>query len=376
MGRRAAGEGSIYKDTSSGLWVASVRVPNGKRLQRRSKTKSEAVANKAELLQQARLLSGRPDPNTTVGEAVERFVRHEAEKAVASASSTVRTQTYVDYITRAVGTIRLLDLTTSDVEAMLEALARRDQRPLGRDSLTRLRSLLQRSIDRSVARGDVDRNVARVAELPSLGDRVPGTKLVFDRATAIRFLESCDDHPYGDMWFTQVRLCLRPGEVGALTWGSFTEDLITVSRSVRRLRNGKAVLSDELKTEGARRTLNVPEDMRARLLMRWVTVMGCPEDALMFPAVGGGPIDPAGNRRSLRRHCERHELFVTGEGSTPRPPTPNELRHTGISLLADQGAPNELLAQLAGHTSTRMVDQVYRHRIRPSVDTVISFDWR
>ena len=58
-----------------------------------------------------------------------------------------------------------------------------------------------------------------------------------------------------------------------------------------------------------------------------------------------------------------------------RPPTPNELRHTGLSLLADQGAPNELLAQLAGHRSTRMVDEVYRHRIRPSVDTAVTFDW-
>jgi len=376
MGRRAAGEGSIYKDNASGLWVASVRVPNGKRLQRRSKTKSEAVANKEELLQQARLLSGRPDPSTTVGEAVERFVRHEADKAVVSASSAVRTQTYVDYIAQAVGPIRLLDLTTSDVEAMLEALARRKQRPLGRDSLTRLRSLLQRSIDRSVARGDVDRNVARVAELPAIGDRAHVAKLSFDRATALRFLDSCDDHPNGDMWFTQVRLCLRPGEVGALTWGSFKEDLITISRSVRRLRNGKAVISDELKTEGARRTLTVPEDVRTRLLIRWVNVMGCPEEALMFPSAGGGPLDPAGNRRALHLHCERHELFVTSEGRDPRPPTPNELRHTGISLLADQGAPNELLAQLAGHTSTRMVDQVYRHRIRPSVATVVDFDWR
>jgi len=44
-------------------------------------------------------------------------------------------------------------------------------------------------------------------------------------------------------------------------------------------------------------------------------------------------------------------------------------------MLADKGAPNELLAQVAGHSSTRMVDQVYRHRVRPNVDTVVRYDW-
>ena len=95
---------------------------------------------------------------------------------------------------------------------------------------------------------------------------------------------------------------------------------------------------------------------------------------MVFATANAGAIDPAWNRRALAVHCTEHGVYITDEHGR-RPPIPNELRHTGLSLLADQGAPNELLAQLAGHRSTRMVDEVYRHRIRPSVDTAVNFDW-
>ena len=46
--------------------------------------------------------------------------------------------------------------------------------------------------------------------------------------------------------------------------------------------------------------------------------------------------------------------------------TPNEMRHTAISLLASSGSVSiEELADLAGHTDTRMVMKTYRHTQRP-----------
>jgi integrase len=47
--------------------------------------------------------------------------------------------------------------------------------------------------------------------------------------------------------------------------------------------------------------------------------------------------------------------------------TPNELRHTATSLANDAGVRFEELADQLGHKDVRMVSQVYRHRIRPTV---------
>jgi integrase len=54
------------------------------------------------------------------------------------------------------------------------------------------------------------------------------------------------------------------------------------------------------------------------------------------------------------------------QGGIPRV-TPNELRHTAASLANDAGVRLEELADQLGHKDVRMVSQVYRHRIRPTV---------
>ncbi len=43
------------------------------------------------------------------------------------------------------------------------------------------------------------------------------------------------------------------------------------------------------------------------------------------------------------------------------------MRHTAASLLSDDGVPLEYVADLLGHDGTRMVAQVYRHAVSPTV---------
>ena len=374
MARRASGEGSIFRDSKTGLWVATVRVTGGRRLTKRSKTKAAAVENKRVLLERSRALSSRPDPNRTVAETVRAFVAHELDTDRLAPSTVARHETYRDYIIDDLGSSKLTDLTTVDVERFLQRLSTRPLRPLGRDSLSKLRGLLKRAIDRAVARGDVDRNVAAFADLPHQTPRRRPSRQSLDRDNAYRFLASCAEHELGEMWHCQLRLCLRPGEVAALTWGSIDGNRITISRAARRTETGAVYISDELKTTGARRTITAPSDVIKLLEHRRSTTERSGAADLVFATANGRVIDPAWNRRALAVHCTEHGVHVTDEHGH-RAPIPNELRHTGLSLLADQGAPNELLAQLAGHRSTRMVDEVYRHRIRPSVDTAINFDW-
>lgn len=47
--------------------------------------------------------------------------------------------------------------------------------------------------------------------------------------------------------------------------------------------------------------------------------------------------------------------------------TPREFRHTFVSLMSDQGANEELIADLVGHKSTSTIRTVYRHQLRPVV---------
>ena len=56
-------------------------------------------------------------------------------------------------------------------------------------------------------------------------------------------------------------------------------------------------------------------------------------------------------------------------GLNPSEWTPRELRHSFVSLLSDAGVPLEQISQLVGHSGTTVTELVYRHQLRPVIQT-------
>jgi integrase len=56
-------------------------------------------------------------------------------------------------------------------------------------------------------------------------------------------------------------------------------------------------------------------------------------------------------------------------GLNPEEWTPRELRHSFVSLLSDAGVPIEDVSRLVGHSSTSVTELVYRHQIRPVIQS-------
>jgi hypothetical protein len=46
---------------------------------------------------------------------------------------------------------------------------------------------------------------------------------------------------------------------------------------------------------------------------------------------------------------------------------PHELRHSAVSLLSAAGLRLEDIADIVGHSSTRMTAEVYRHHVMPTI---------
>ncbi len=47
--------------------------------------------------------------------------------------------------------------------------------------------------------------------------------------------------------------------------------------------------------------------------------------------------------------------------------TPRELRHSFVSIMSDNGVPIETIADLVGHASTAVTEEVYRHQLKPVI---------
>jgi integrase len=174
------------------------------------------------------------------------------------------------------------------------------------------------------------------------------------------------------LFYAYVALSLLTGarteELRALTWTHVDLDgepdtdppmppHIEVWRSVRA--------TGDTKTKKSRRTLALPERCVAALHRhrkiqdrkqeqagaRWQ------DTGLVFATGTGGALSAGNVRRTFRRLTRKAGI---GEDWTPR-----ELRHSFVSLLSDSGVRIEDIADLCGHSGTRVTEAVYRHQLRP-----------
>jgi len=173
-----------------------------------------------------------------------------------------------------------------------------------------------------------------------------------------------------------VVLCLLAGvrteEARALTWDHVDLDgdptavpavppHVAVWRSVRA--------HGDTKTEKSRRTLALPEravealreHRRQQARHRLLAGAIWQDHRLVFCTSTGTSLTAGNVRRTFKKITKAAGL---GEDWTPR-----ELRTSFVSLMSDSGVPVEEIARLAGHSSSRTTEVVYRRELRPVITT-------
>jgi integrase len=152
---------------------------------------------------------------------------------------------------------------------------------------------------------------------------------------------------------------IRTEEARALRWDHVDLDAasIAVCRSVRH--------GGDTKTARSRRTLGLPqavvEALREHRVRQDEEKLAAGElwkdHDLVFTTTVGTALDAANVRRYFRSICKAAGI---GEEWAPR-----ELRTSFVSLLSAKGVPVEEIARLAGHSSTRTTEVIYRREFRP-----------
>jgi integrase len=223
-----------------------------------------------------------------------------------------------------------------------------------------------------MARDRVRRNVVELTELPNGQLGRPSKALSAQQADDVLIKTAVDRlHPY---IVISLLTGARTEELRALRWehvhleGRATEippvpPYIEVWRSVRA--------TGDTKTRRSRRTLALPgrciDALRAQRVQQAVDRLAAgpwwKESGLVFTTAVGSQMDPANVRRDLRR------ALKLVPGLEPKDWTPRELRHSFVSLLSDAGVPVEMISQLVGHRGTSVTEIVYRHQIRPVIQT-------
>jgi integrase len=346
-----------------GRWRGVVSLgfgPDGKRVRRKVSGKTKAVVQDRLKALHSDLDSGiRARPDYTVRRAAEDWLREGLDGR--SAKTIEKNEHVLAPILATIGARRLRELTAGDVHQALTAMGRRYSSAavaMGHNALTR-------AIRHAEARDLVGRNVAVLVGTPKGQAGRPSKSLSLEQASALlAAAEGTRMHAY-------IALCLATGirteEARALRWEHVdfgdpdgappAPASAAVWRSVRA--------HEDTKTEKSRRTLGLPEMAVDALRAHGKRQAGerlaagaeWSDQGLVFSTRTGGALDAANVRREFRAICKAAGI---GEHWTPR-----ELRHSFVSLMSSSGVPVEEIARIAGHSSSRTTEVVYRRELRP-----------
>jgi integrase len=368
--RRSKGDDGIYfehdgpcRDASRhrrcpGRWRGEVTTgyaPDGRRLRRRVSGATKSAVQDALRDLHADLAAGiakAPPGSYTLRQAAGDWL---ATGLPGRSAKTIRkNKDVLEPLLGVIGRLRLKDLSAADVDAALARMAQ----TYSTAAVAMGHLALKRAIRHAQARRYVAVNAAEFCETPKGQVGRPSRSLTLEQAVAL--LKASDGTRIGAYIALSLGTGIRTEEARALLWERVDRGdphatpprpaCIAVWRSVRA--------HGDTKTPRSRRTLGLPA-FAAAALTRLQEREGRTSGPV-FATRDGGELDAANVRREFRAAIKAAGI----EGTW----SPRELRHTFVSLMSDSGVPVEEIARLAGHTTTRTTELVYRHQLRPVLE--------
>jgi len=324
--RRAKGEGSIFREKTTGYWVAEITLPNGKK--RRKRSKQQKVV-KEWLLDQRKAVVDNiflNDERITVADYLDRFMSEVAAHTLAP--STIRSYSYLirDHIQPEIGRVRLIDLRPEQLQSLYSLKLNAG---LSKRTVQYIHAILRRSLNKALRSGLIIRNSTDAVTPPRPVKKPPQT-LSADEVNV--FLKSVEDHHWYPIYLLAITTGMRKGEILGLQW----EDV------------DLKVMLGEPKSATAKRNISwsvkAIEALRQRKL----------DEGFVFTTSTGRPI----SQRNLTRH-----FHASLEKAGLKRMRFHDLRHTAATLLLQANVHPKIVQEMLGHSTIVLTLDTYSHVI-------------
>jgi len=372
VGRRASGEGSVYK-SPDGRWRGSVDLgwTDGKRHRNyvSGKTQQDAL-RKLRAAQRSAEVGVVADGRLTVGRWLDQWLATVVDGRAGTDNTRAHYRQIVKvHLVPALGRVRLDRLTAGQVDDFLTAKAAEG---LSRTYIARMRTTLADALRHAERRGLVARNAAELAVMPRTTSQSADRTVTAADARAL--LRAARGERLEALLVVGLTTGLRPGELTGLLWEDLDLDAATlrVSGAMKRGPDGKVTRGGVKRSTGGRRTLSLPpmavtalrEHRRRQAAERLAAGSMWVDHGLVFSSEVGTPLDPSNVRRTFRRVAERAGVAVR---------VPYAMRHAAVSLLVDAGQSIEEVADLLGD-DPRTLYRHYRHRVQPVATAALAME--
>ena len=368
MGKRANGEGSVYRRKSDGRWVGSLSLPDGTRKVFYGKKQSEVIAKLDEAANDLRRGMLAVGSNTTLQEYLENWLENVHKP-------TIRLSTYLNYrkllknyLVPGLGKVKIHRLTPQQVQGFY---SQKISQGLAPKTVNNIHGVLHKALDNAVKWNILARNVCDAVTPP----RIPRKeKNVLAKQQAHTLLEEVRAHRLEALLTLAITTGMREGELLALHWQdvNFEDCSLQVKRAVSYLK-GYGYVESEPKTAKGRRMIKLPvfvvdilmrhkvqqEEQRREVGGAWI------EKDLVFTNAQGYFYSASTLRKVFRRFLVSiglpHMRF-------------HDLRHSAATILLIMGVHPKIVQEILGHSQITMTLDVYSHAL-PSMQEDVIKQW-
>ncbi|GCE28149.1 site-specific integrase [Dictyobacter alpinus] len=361
MGKRANGEGSVYKQRN-GLWAASLTTEDGKRKYFYGKTRKEA----SDKLTKA--LNDRKDGAlvATPKQTLEQFLRDWLEH---SQKQSVRERTFERYeeivrlhVIPVLGRHQLQKLSPQHLQAFY---TKKLQEGLSPTTVTTIHNVLHKALDTAFKWGLVNKNVSKLVS-PPRRERFEGHPLTLDQIQTL--LEVAKGHSMEALLKLALATGMRRGELMGLKWQDidFSSGVLQVRRVLTRIPSkleGKGYKESEPKTRKSRRSITVAsfaldalkQHRKKQLAIKMKAGASWQEHDYVFCTSIGTNLNPSRDMLDPLK-----ELLESAGLPDIRF---HDLRHSTATLLFSFGVHPKVVQELLGHSQISMTLDVYSHML-------------
>lgn len=341
--RRAKGEGTIFKE-KSGLWVAEISLPSGKRKRKRSKYQKvvkDWLLTQREALKQGLLVQ---DDQATVSQLLDKFME---SVRLTLQPKTIDSYDYLieSHIKPEIGHIKLVYLHPDHLQTLYN---KKLESGLSKRTVQYIHAVTRRALNMAVKWGLIYRNPSDVVNPPKPKRKAP---VMLSDGEVSKLLESVEHHRYFPIYVLAIGTGMREGEILGLLHENLNleQGTVSVTQTVSNIR-GKTYIGVP-KSDKSRRTIALPE--YAIDVLRTIE----PGNGLIFTTSSGKPISP----RNLLRHF--HQSLE--KAGLPRV-TFHSLRHFHASYLLKRNIHPKIVQERLGHSTISLTLDTYSH-ITPDI---------
>jgi len=368
MGKRANGEGSVYRRKSDGRWVGSLSLPDGTRKVFYGKKQSEVIAKIDGALHDLRRGTLATGPNVTVQEYMEQWLEEIHKPTVKLSTHKNYRELLVNYIIPGLGRIKLQALTPQQVQAFY---SKKLSDGLSPKTINNIHGLLHKALSNAVKWNILPRNVCDAVTPPRI---LRKEKTVLTIEQAYTLLRQIKNHRMEALFTLAIVTGMRCGELLALRWQDI--DLANCSLQVKRTVNymkGYGHVESEPKTVKSRRQIRLPlfvvevllrhrtrqEEQRRESADAWT------DRDLVFTTGFGNYMALTTLRRAFNSVLKQaglpHVRF-------------HDLRHSAATILLSRATYPKVVQEILGHSQIAMTLDVYSH-VLPSMQEDVTKRW-